>query len=172
MRGLLRLAQSGSLIVLRVPTKQKPQRGDAAMPWHLCPMRTLHLSGGGSLTITSDESAEPLYWQVTLTSGGLNASTRIDLDAIRHWVAPIGDFFAELAADWRGWQGARTWGTGPLVLSATHDGLGHVALNVELETNVYDEPDWRACATVHLEAGQLDHVARDAAQLPRLVVGR
>ena len=107
-------------------------------------MRTLHLSdGGASLTITSDESQEPLYWRVTLRSGGLNASTDIDLDSIRHTVGPLGEFFLGLAADWRGWQGERRWGGGPLILSATHDGLGHIAINVQLATNVYYEPDWR-----------------------------
>jgi hypothetical protein len=133
-------------------------------------MRTLRLSGGGgSLTITSDENPEPLYWRVTLTSGGLTASTDIDLDAIRHTVGPIGEFFLALAADWRGWQGERRWGETPLSLSATHDGLGHVAINVQVATNAYREPDWEARATIHLEAGRLDHVARDAAQLPSLL---
>src|ERR1700729_2331277 len=42
----------------------------------LCRMRTFHLSdGGGSLTITSDDSDEPWYWRITLKSGGLNASS-------------------------------------------------------------------------------------------------
>jgi hypothetical protein len=133
-------------------------------------VRTLHLSGGGgSFTITSDEEPEPLYWRVTLTSGGLAASTDIDLDSIRHTVGPIGEFFRELAADWRGWQGERRWGQAPLILAATHDGLGHVAINVQVATNVYSEPDWEARATIELEAGRLDHVARQAAELPGLV---
>ena len=59
---------------------------------------------------------------------------------------------------------------GPLILSATHDGLGHIAINVQLATNVYYEPDWEAHASVELEAGRLDHAARDAAQL-RLLPG-
>ncbi|MFZ0043670.1 MAG: DUF6228 family protein [Solirubrobacteraceae bacterium] len=134
-------------------------------------MPTLQLSGGGgSLTITSEESPEPLYWRVTLTSGGLHASTDIDLDAIRHSVEPIGEFFLRLAADWRGWQGERRWGDDPLMLSATHDGLGHVAITVQLVTNIYSEPVWEARASIQLEAGRLDHAARDAAQL-RLLPG-
>jgi hypothetical protein len=133
-------------------------------------MRTLHLSGGGgSLTITSDEEPEPLYWHVTLTSGGLAASTDIDLDSVRHTVGPIGEFFLTLAADWRGWPGERKWGKSPLALAATHDGLGHVAINVHVAPNVHYEPTWEARATIQLEAGRLDHVARQAAELPRLV---
>jgi hypothetical protein len=135
------------------------------------PMRVLELSdGGGSLTITSVDSDEPWYWRVTLKSGGLNASTDIDLDSLRHSAGPIGDFFLGLAADWRGWQGERTWGGGPLTLSAIHDGLGHITIDVHLITNVYYEPDWEARATVQLEAGRLDQTARDAAQL-RLLSG-
>jgi hypothetical protein len=137
----------------------------------LCRMRTFHLSdGGGSLSITSEDSHEPRYWRVTLKSGGLNASTDIDLDSIRHSERPIGDFFLGLAADWRGWTGERTWGGGPLTLCATHDGLGHVTLDVRLVTNVYYEPDWEARADIQLEAGRLDQVACDAAQL-RLLSG-
>ena len=137
----------------------------------LRPMRTLHLSdGGGSLTITSDDSDEPRYWRVTLKSGGLNASTDIDLDSLRHSEGPIGDFFLGLAADWRGWPGERTWGGGPLTLSAAHDGLGHITIDVDLITNVYYEPDWEARATIQLEAGRLDQPARGASQL-RLLSG-
>lgn len=133
-------------------------------------MRALRIrDGGGSLTIVSDEGPEPLYWHVFLKSGGLSGGTDIDLDALRHRVEPVGDFFLGLAADWRGWQGARTWGDGPLMLSATHDGLGHVAINVRIRTNVYYEEDWEASATVTVEAGQLDHIAREAAQLPDLL---
>jgi Family of unknown function (DUF6228) len=136
-------------------------------------MRTLHLSGGGgSLTITSDEKPEPLYWRVTLTSGGLAATTDIDLDSVRHTVGPIGEFFLALAADWRGWPGERRWGgkgNGPLILAATHDGLGHVSIDVQVAPNVYYEPTWEARATIQLEAGRLDHVARQAAELPSLV---
>jgi hypothetical protein len=44
-------------------------------------MPTLHLDSNdvGSLTITSDESPEPLDWHVTLQSVGLSAITDIDL---------------------------------------------------------------------------------------------
>jgi hypothetical protein len=131
-------------------------------------MRTLHLSGvcGDALTITSsDEQPEPYYWRVTLHNDGLTASTDVDLDGIRHTVAPIGEFFAALAADWRGWAGERTWGGGDITLTATHDGLGHVTLIVELEEK-YDH--WRARGELTLEAGRLDQVARDAMQLPTL----
>ena len=88
-------------------------------------MQTLHLSGvgGDGLTITSsDEQPEPYYWRVTLHNDGLTASTDVDLDGIRHTVAPIGDFFAALAADWRGWAGEHTWGGTEITLTATHDG--------------------------------------------------
>jgi hypothetical protein len=131
-------------------------------------MRTLHLSGSGShtLTITSDEEPEPLSWRVELQAEGLKATTDIDLDAIRRTVEPIGEFFASLAADWRGWAGKRNWGRRPIMLTATHDGLGHIGLIVELE-ETYDR--WRVRGELVLDAGRLDQVARDATHLPALL---
>jgi hypothetical protein len=135
----------------------------------LSPVETLQITGGGgSLTISSDDGPEPLFWHVTLVSGGLHARTDLDLDAIRHHVAPLGEFFASLAQEWRGWEGARSWGVTPITLSATHDGLGHITLAVHLKTNVFREPSWSAAATVVVEAGRLDRLAREASRLPRL----
>jgi Family of unknown function (DUF6228) len=132
------------------------------------PVKSLHLSGNGSeaLTITSDEEPEPLYWRVELQTDGLNAATDIDLDAIRRRVGPIDEFFATLAADWRGWEGERSWGQPPITLTATHDGLGHIRVTVGLE-EFYDR--WRVRGELVLDAGHFDQVARDAAGLPTLL---
>jgi hypothetical protein len=131
-------------------------------------VRTLDLSDGdgGALTIVSDDQPEPLCWRVALQTNGLSASTDVDLDGLRRKVVPIGEFFAALAADWRGWAGERVWGSAPLTLIATHDGLGHVTLFVELEER-YDL--WRARGQLVLEAGRLEQIARDAAHLPDLL---
>ena len=41
-------------------------------------------------------------------------------------------FFAELAADWRGWDGERRWRSleGEMEIEASHDGRGHVLIGV------------------------------------------
>ena len=72
-------------------------------------------------------------------------------------------FFQSLATSWRGWSGAQNWESleRQLVLSATHDSLGHVSLRVRL----HESPgisDWIVEGTLELEAGQLEAIARDA----------
>jgi hypothetical protein len=65
------------------------------------------------------------------------------------------DLFEAMASDWRGWSGAKCWESleGELKLTATHDGLGHIALDVVLGP-LYEE--WKAQGTLVLEAGSLD----------------
>jgi len=78
--------------------------------------------------------------------------------------APVDKFFADLAREWRGWSDAKIWEPFErgLRLSARHDGLGHVALRVTLQQDVF--PDgWCLEGTLKLDAGALDAVARDAA---------
>jgi hypothetical protein len=45
------------------------------------------------------------------------------------------DFFAELAADWRGWAGKRHWRAleGEMEIEASHDGRGHVLIAVTIK---------------------------------------
>jgi hypothetical protein len=80
-----------------------------------------------------------------------------------HLAAQWTAFFADLARDWRGWDGERALETleGQLRLSATSDHLGHVRLRVEM----YGDPgtsEWHAAETLFLEAGQLDDLAQRA----------
>ena len=102
-------------------------------------------------------------WQVTISLPGLSASA--DVDAVAYdGEHTLGLLFRRLADDWRGWDGERTWSSleGDFDLVATHDGLGHVAVQVRLRSGPYAE-DWVATGTIWLDAGQLDGVARDAA---------
>jgi hypothetical protein len=121
-------------------------------------------SDGGVLIIETDGRPEPFYWQVTIETPGLSVKTDVDLDHLQHRVPPLDGYFAALATDWRGWSGARTWGTRPLTLSATHDGLGHIAVVIALE-QIRDRDEWSVQATITLDAGQLDAAARQASQL-------
>jgi Family of unknown function (DUF6228) len=117
-------------------------------------------NNGAALLIERDESPNAWWWQVTLSDRDASATTRVDPNG----AAPVADFFADLARDWRGWSNARLWEPFErgLRLSATHDGLGHVALRVTLQQDVF--PDgWCIEATVKLDAGSLDALARKAA---------
>ena len=121
----------------------------------------LHSARDGGRLEVSDLGRD--RWQVTLSLPGLSA--RAELDAFAYdGEHTLGLLFRRLADEWRGWEGETTWSSleGDFDLTATHDGLGHVALQVRLRSGPYAE-DWVAMGTIWLDAGQLDAVARDAA---------
>lgn len=60
-----------------------------------------------------------------LSRPGLSGTADVDTDVIRFQDCSLADYFASLAADWRGWSGTWTWGRDALVFEASHDGLGH-----------------------------------------------
>jgi uncharacterized protein DUF6228 len=83
----------------------------------------------------------------------------------------LGDFVAELARSWRGWDGLRKWSSmeGELELEAVMDRTGHVHLTVALQ---YRLPVlWRVQLQLVVEAGQLDRLAADAMSLERTLYG-
>ena len=117
--------------------------------------------GGRSLAIASDVEARD-YWFAELQGGGFRATWRFY--AYDH--TGLGQYFAELAAAWRGWDGDKTWEAleGDVRIAASHDGKGTVAMLVELraEPTVRRDPDWCASVVLTLDAGGLDRLARAA----------
>jgi hypothetical protein len=110
-------------------------------------------------------SREPLYGlRARLVLPNLHAETQVSLTdpALEVSLAPL---VSELAADWRGWDGLREWATYErgLVLRFDHDGLGHVGVAVELRE--YSGSGWRVRGDVSVDAGQLDRLAHDIAEL-------
>lgn len=89
---------------------------------------------------------------MSLRTSGLTAS----LHVASHYASgfdDLVDFLRDLAADWRGWKGERTYESleHDLQLTATHD--GHVRLVVQMSTT--SEPDgWSATAVLRLEPGE------------------
>ena len=107
--------------------------------------------------------------RVDLVLEGLQASSRFwQDDAYALGTGPynegpgISGFLADLAENWRGWTGSKSWGDleGLIRIEATHDGRGHVSLDFDLRSSLYD--GWRVEATVPVEAGQLDALVRAA----------
>jgi hypothetical protein len=86
-------------------------------------------------------------------------------------------YFADLGGAWRGWDGTKEWsgGSGEVHLSATHDGIGHVELLVELGPRwqqgapILDA--WTASARLELEPGSLEESARQIADLLGVELG-
>lgn len=103
----------------------------------------------------------------------------------------LSEFFEDLAAHWKGWKGTKDWDCmdslqfmigleggfrdcidpvhgrvgfeGGLKLSCTHDGLGHIAINVELRPE--SGARWVARSFVAVHAGQLHEIAADLRRL-------
>jgi Family of unknown function (DUF6228) len=77
----------------------------------------------------------------------------------------LAEFFAELAASWRGWKGERTYESidHDLRIVATHD--GHIQLKVRLWQS--GDPDgWTVETIFRIDAGeQLSHAAAEIAAL-------
>ena len=118
-------------------------------------------NAGDRLVIEPDR---PDYWTATLDCSELQARHtfyEIHIDSLPQ-------FLTGLAADWRGWEGERTWKSleSDVELTATHDGRGTVALVVTLRNDIFDvrsERGWSARALLSLDAGTaLDHLAREA----------
>lgn len=71
----------------------------------------------------------------------------------------LADFFREMADDWNGWDGERTWSSleGHIELTASHRRV--VTLRFEMSSQQEQNP-WRLSGTVEIEPGeQLSAVA-------------
>jgi hypothetical protein len=64
------------------------------------------------------------------------------------------DFLDGLAADFRGWEGSRSWAANHLKLTADFHSRGHVELRWALRPWDSRRDSWEATVTTWLEAGQ------------------
>jgi hypothetical protein len=108
--------------------------------------------------------------RVEIQAAGLTAATSATVEGTG--TRDLADFFADLAADWRGWTGVRRWRAmeDEMVIEARHDGRANVqvAVTIKRPWRPYAEDAWSAHAVFALEAGeQLSRVARDLATLLR-----
>jgi hypothetical protein len=108
-----------------------------------------------SLRIKQDDD----YLIVRFTKGQLQITSTI----YETQPGAIVELLGELAENWRGWSGDRTWQSveGDLQLSCRHDGRGHVTCTVTLQAL---DGEWRAEGDVILEAGQLDRLHAEASR--------
>lgn len=127
-------------------------------------LNTLTLAGKYATVTLGDYDAEDAYiakYQVTIRADGLTAN-QVVTDSAGGNTLPR--FLEGLAADFRGWDGGRTWRAleDQLVVVAKWQSLGHVELRFELRPNTF--APWSATATVMLEAGeQMRRAAADLA---------
>ncbi|SCL64246.1 hypothetical protein GA0070604_5161 [Micromonospora eburnea] len=95
--------------------------------------------------------------QVELYDQGLTAGRGIELAWLTHAQEPdLVDFFQQLADDWRGWDGERSWRSldATMRITAQHDGKGHVTLGGTLHQDSYSPDGWLARVFITVEAGE------------------
>jgi Family of unknown function (DUF6228) len=113
--------------------------------------RRLELSG---LRRSPDDS-EPWSYTAMLTTESAQASA-----GVWDYGAGPAAFFRELAAEWKGWVGERSWSSleGQLRIAAQHDGKGLIACEVTLGSMA--PPTWSLAASMTFGAGaQMEEIA-------------
>lgn len=96
-----------------------------------------------------------------LRAPGLSAARQV---FIYGW-SDLAGFFSDLAANWHGWVGPKTWSSPEydLMMTATHDSGGHVTIEIVLR----DGPvhTWSVATAVNVEPGE------EMARLAQLIAG-
>jgi len=99
---------------------------------------------------------------VRIEEPGLSAAARVENSGFIQGPEVL---FSEMAQNWRGWSGEKTWHAleGELELAATADSLGHITIRVQLRPTA--GPDgWRVISHAYIEAGQLESLCFRAAK--------
>jgi hypothetical protein len=107
---------------------------------------------------------EGTLFRCTLDKGAFRGT----VDANTYLVGPPSTFFAEIAQQWRGWGGIKTWQAKDhaLTFSARCSTTGQVTLDIEMRFN--DPLELTSLASSLLvESASLDGIARDMAALFR-----
>jgi hypothetical protein len=110
---------------------------------------------------TPTDRQRPLErFKVVVTDHDLSAEARVYAGHADTNPAPL---FAQMAANWRGWQGEIAWDSmeGELSLRSAQDKTGHVTIRVALRSGPLPS-NWTVNATIMAEAGQLEQLALDA----------
>lgn len=100
-------------------------------------------------------------FSIELAAPSFRASVTVENPGYGH---PPSQLFGELAGNWRGWQGAKTWLSleGELEIQATSDSTGHVTLQFKVPAYVAGPSAWSAQCSVVVEAGQLERLAQES----------
>jgi uncharacterized protein DUF6228 len=133
---------------------------------------SVRLAGeSGALVTLRDVRDQDGYGSVTfvveLEDHGLRAESSVS--SYESEGNGLAAFLEQLAADWRGWAGTRSWDSHhALAVEARHDGRGNVWLRFTLRSR-RSSGGWTASAEVDLAAGQqLGSTAAAVASLLRL----
>ena len=99
------------------------------------------------------------YFHANLTNPEYSGTVKIWAYTDAHYLV---DLLASMAENWQGWTGEKKWSSieGEFSITCTHDKLGHISLDVEMHQD-FEEP-WRLRASLLVDAGQLEKIAKDA----------
>ncbi|WUS97174.1 DUF6228 family protein [Streptomyces sp. NBC_00708] len=112
---------------------------------------------------------DSVHYAVELQAPGLTA--RVDEVVAWIWDSDLYAFLEELAADYRGWHGERTWHNNDrdLTVSAVFRSGGHVGLTWTARPWPEAQAGWSASVTTWSEAGE--QMASLAADIRRFLTG-
>ncbi|MET7365877.1 DUF6228 family protein [Streptomyces sp. NPDC005566] len=130
-----------------------PDRGIDGKP--VVTVRSMdNLSVGVTLCDRFSFDQDSVHYAVELRAPGLTA--RVDEVVAWAWDSDLAPFLGELAADFRGWDGERSWRTddGDLTVSAAFRSGGHVGLTWTVRPWPDAVGGWSASVTTWLEAGE------------------
>lgn len=101
------------------------------------------------------------YFCVEMTNPEYSGAVRVWAYTDAHGLA---DLFASIAENWKGWLGEKKWSSieGEFSIIATSDKLGHISLVIEMHHDFGATEPWCLKATVVVDSGQLDAIAKEA----------
>lgn len=100
------------------------------------------------------------YFHVTVFSPEFEGKMRVwaytDADG-------LAGLFETMAEQWKGWNGTLEWGSieREFIIKSKHDGLGHVEIQICLDKDCGALEPWRVEASIVVDCGQLDKIAKD-----------
>ena len=112
---------------------------------------------GASLTLSARND---LYFDVRFRSADISFGRTVYGHSDQEALVRL---FDRMAASWKGWPGTMEWASleGEMELRCTHDGLGHIDLELSLIARGGQAEWWKATAHLVVDAGQLDRMAYD-----------
>jgi hypothetical protein len=106
------------------------------------------------------------YLRVSITGHDLMASSS---EIYMYGAEHLADFFEDLAANWKGWEGEKERGSieGDFNIIATADQLGHIELRIQLRSGPYSDA-WSVETCIDVDAGQIEQIAKEVKRFLRL----
>jgi len=123
---------------------------------------------GVTLTLSNFAPEDPSHVSESFLVEVKAYDVRAEIRASTYMAPDLGQFFASLARDWRGWRGERKWGTleNEFELVATADTVGHVRLGYAIRPP-FTDLHWELRGALELEAGGLEAIAAEVASVWR-----